>query len=113
MLAQYLIPVFVNNAITIDVSNYDYAIVQFVNPTGTINITSTNDGGDMTGITDGNAKTATNFTAIQATKLSDGTAVTAVVTAGLYRINVAGRYLSFGGTGAAATKVVIRLAMIS
>ena len=113
MLADYIQPVFVSNAFTIDVSNYDYVVAQFVTPTGTISITSTNDSGDEEGVTDGNATTATNFTAVYATKLSSNTAVTAVDAAGLYKINVAGRYLKFGGTSAAAAKIIVMLAKIS
>jgi hypothetical protein len=113
MLAQYIQPVFVSNAFVIDVSNYDYVVAQFVAPTGTISITSTNDSGDVQGTTDGNYTTAANFTAVYATKLSTNTAVTAVDAAGLYKINVAGRYLKFGGTSAAASKIIIMLAKIS
>ena len=113
MLADYIQPVFVSNAFVIDVSNYDYVVAQFVTPTGTISITSTNDSGDEEGVTDGNAATATNFTAVYATKLSTNTAVTAVDAAGLYKVNVAGRYLKFGGTSAAADKIIVMLAKIS
>lgn len=118
MIAQYISPVFskINgfgiSSIVIDVSSYTYVVAQFITPSGTINITSTNDSGDVTGVTDGGANTAANFATIQAIKLSDGTAVTTITDAGLYKINVAGRYLKFGGTSAAATKVVIMLASI-
>lgn len=113
MLANYIQPVFVSNAFVIDVSNWDYVVAQFIAPTGTINITATNDSGDVQGTTDGDASTAENFTTVYATKLSTNTAVTAVDAAGMYRINVAGRYLKFGGTSAAATKIIIMLAKIS
>lgn len=119
MIAQYITPVFIkvgsfgnNNGIIIDVSGYTYVVAQFVTPSGIIDIASTNDSGDITGFSDGSAKTATNFTSVQAIKLSDGTAVTTIVDAGLYKINVAGRYLRFYGINAAATKVVIMLANI-
>jgi len=113
MIATYIQPVFVSNAITIDVSGYDYVVAQFVTPSGTISITSTNDSGDVIGVTDGNANLAANFTTVYASKLSTNTAVTAVDAAGLYKINVAGRYLKFSGASAAATKVIIMLAKIS
>jgi len=102
-----------NNTFVQDVSNYDYAVVQFVAPSGTISFTATNDSGDVQGTTDGNATLATNFTTVQATKLLDGSAVTAASTAGLYRFGVVGRYIKFGGASAAATKVIIQLAKIS
>ena len=113
MVATYIQPVFVSNAFVIDVSNWDYVVAQFVSPSGTISITATNDSGDVEGITDGGPATATNFTAIQATKLADGTAVTAVAAAGLYKMNVVGRYIKFSGASASATKIIIMLAKIS
>jgi len=113
MLADYIQPAFVSNSIVLDVSNYDYVVAQFVAPTGTINITTTNDSGDVQGETDGDASTATNFITTYATKLSTNTAVTAVDAAGLYKINVAGRYIRFSGASAAATKVIVMLAKIS
>ena len=96
-----------------DLSNWDYCVVQFVNPSGTINITATNNGGAIQGETLDTATTATNFQTIQATKLADGTAVTAVAAAGLYRVGVVGRYIKFGGIGAAADGVYLMLAKIS
>lgn len=90
---------FAANLITLDMSGWSSAVVQFVAPSGTISITATNDGAT--------AATATNFTAVQATKLADGTAVTAVATAGLYRIANVGRFVQLGGALAAATKVLV------
>ena len=102
-----------SNAIVLDVSSFDYIVVQFVAPTGTINVQSTNDGGAVLGITSGSAALAINFTAVQATKLADGTSVTAVVAAGLYKLSVTGKYVSFGGTAAAASKVIVQFFMIA
>lgn len=102
-----------NNAKVIDVSGWDWIVAQFVAPSGTINITASNDSGDITGAIDGNPATAANFTAVQMTKLADGTAVTSIAAAGLYKVGVTGRFLKFGGTSAAATKVVVQLAKIS
>ena len=102
-----------NNTKVIDTSGYDYALIQFVAPTGTIALTGTLDAGDVTGAIDGNAQTATNFTTIQATKLADGTAVTTVAAAGMYKFSLTGRFLKFGGVSAAATKVIVQLAKIN
>ncbi len=113
MIATYIQPLFVSNAIVLDVSGWDYVVAQFVSPSGTINITGTNDSGDVEGTSDGNASTATNFTAIPATKLLDNSVVTAVAAAGLYKISSACRFVKFGGTSAAATKVIVMLAKIS
>lgn len=117
MLAQYLDltqSFNANNGFKIDVSNYDYVVVQFVGPTGTINISATNDSGTPSApYSYGYDATSTNYQTISATKLADGTLVTAVAAAGLYRTNVVGRYLQYGGTSAAATKVLLQLSKIS
>lgn len=68
---------------------------------GTVNITGTNDAGAIDGVSEGNEKSATNFTAIQATNLGSGTAVTAVTTAGLYKITVGSRFIRIGATAPA------------
>ena len=101
------------NGYTIDMSNWDNAVWQFVSPSGTISTTATNDGGAVQGSTDGNSKSALNYQTTQVTKLEDGTAVTAVAAAGLYRHGVIGRYVKFGGSGAAATKVIVMLHKVS
>lgn len=101
------------NAAIIDMSNWDNAVWQFVNPSGTISTVATNDGGAIQGSTDGNSKSALNFQTIQVTKLSDGTAVTAVAAAGLFRNGVVGRYVKFGGASAAADKVIVMLHKVS
>jgi hypothetical protein len=116
MLAQYLdlsLELNKNNFAIVELSNWDYCVIQVVNPSGTINLTATNDSGAVQGQTDGNYKLSTNYTTIQATKLSDGTDVTALATAGQYRVDVVGRYLKIGGASAAATKLLIMLAKIS
>ncbi len=116
MLAQYLdVTASFNssNGVKIEMSNYDYCVVQFVSPSGTINITASNDSGAVEGTTDGNVTLSTNYQTVQATRLADGTSVTAVAAAGLYRLGVVGRYVQFAGASAAATKVLVMLAKIS
>lgn len=116
MLATYLdltATLNASNAVVIELSNYDYAVIQAVNPSGTINLTATNDSGAVQGTTDGNFKTATNFQTVQATKLADGTDVTAIAEAGLFRVGVVGRFLKIGGASAAADKLIVMLTKIS
>ena len=91
-----------------DSSNWDYLIWQFVNPSGGIEINSTNDSGAIQGVTDGFSLTATNYVTTQAIKLSNGSSVTAVSTAGLYRVNQVGQFVKFGQEGCTADKVIIR-----
>lgn len=101
-----------DNGYVQDVSGWDYAVWQFVNPSGTIDIKATNDGRAVEGRTDGNSSLATNFQTVQATLLTDGTSVTSVSAAGLYKTTVVGRYVKFGGSGATADAVIIQLAKI-
>jgi hypothetical protein len=116
MVAQYLdmsLKLQTDNSVVIELSNWDYAVLQFVNPSGTISITATNDSGAVQSVTDGNYELATNFQSVQATKLADGTAVTSVTAAGMYKVTVVGRYLKIGGASATASKLLIMLAKIS
>jgi hypothetical protein len=116
MLAQYLdltAELAANNEVVIDATNYDYVVAQFVTPTGTIPISSTNDG-TYAGVGATYDTNATNFATIQALALATGTAVTTVASAGLYKVNVAGRFIKFGdGSTAAAAKCLVMLAKIS
>lgn len=99
-----------NNGIKLCLSGWETATFQFVNPTGTINITGTNDGGAITGSTNDAPVSSTNYTAIQAIPLSAlGTPTSTVAASGLYKITVACTYIQFGGASAAATKVLVFL----
>jgi hypothetical protein len=99
---------FVDNSIVIDLSGWEWAVFQFVGPSGTINVTATNNDGGSTSVT-GGPGAATDFQAVQITKLADGTAVTAIAAAGLYRAAVVGRFIRFQGASAAATGVYMSL----
>lgn len=97
------------NGVKLDLSEWETATFCFVNPSGTISITGTNEGGAVEGVTDGNATSSTNYTTIQATNLATGSAVTSVAAAGNYRVAMATKYVQFGGSGAAADKVLVEL----
>lgn len=109
---DFTIPFNQNEEIVIDTSEWDYVIAQFVNPSGTISIQTSNDGGAVFGVSDGSAANSTNYTAVQATLLTAGSTVTTVAAAGLYKVIVVGQYLRFGGASAAADKVLVRLSKI-
>lgn len=96
-----------NNGVKLDLSLYESATFSFVTPTGTISITGSNDAGAIEGVTDGNALTSTNYTAIQAINLGTGSAVTSVVAAGNYKVTIGPKFIQFGGASAAATKVLV------
>lgn len=101
-----------DNGWVADMSGWDYVVITLVGPSGTINLTATNDGGGINGVTEGNSLSALNFTAVQGTKLSDGSAVT-VAAAGQTKVQNQGRYLKVGGASAAATKAIIEYNKIS
>jgi hypothetical protein len=97
-----------NNGYVADASNWDYLIWQFVTPTGTINLTATNDAGSITGSFDGNSLTATNFATVSATVLNGGALASSVSASGLYRTQHVGQFVKFGGDAAQAAKVIVQ-----
>lgn len=103
-----------NNGVKLDVSQWQYCTIQFTSTTsGTINITGTNDPNAVQGVSDGGGVESTNYSAIQANKLSDGSAVTSISAAGLYKITVGTKFIQIGGASAAtAGKVLVFLTTI-
>ncbi len=95
-----------NNAYTADMSGWDYIIITLVGSSGTRNLTATNDGGAIEGVSDGNSLSALNFTTVSGIKLSDNSAVTSAADGQTKVIN-SGRYLKIGGSGATASKCII------
>ena len=101
------------NGYVIDLSNWDYAIWQFVSPSGTVSVTATNDNGEPASSDpstfSGNSLTATNFQTAVAQQLSQTTVtyVSAVAAAGLYRVDHVANFVKFGGASAAATRVLV------
>lgn len=97
-----------NNQATLDLGLFNQCTIQVTGSiSGTIDIKGSNDGGAVQGSTDGNPTSATNFSTIQATKLSDGSAVTVIAAAGLYSLTVKTKYLRIGGANAATTGKVL------
>lgn len=96
----------------IDLSGWDYCVVQLVSPSAAINFLSSNDDGSVTGSVQGGPLTAVNFTAVQGTNLSTGVAATSGAASGLWKFNVVGRFLQLSGTSVTATKVLVYLAKI-
>ncbi len=98
-----------NNGVKLNLSEWESATFQFVTPTGTINFTGSNDGNEITGSTNPNAKSSINYTTINAVDLSSSTGafVSSVSTSGLYKITIACQYIQVGGASAAAAKVLI------
>ena len=101
---------------TVDVGGFDYFIVQLVAPNATANFQNTNDSGDVLGVSEGSAASATNFATLQGTDLSTGSGVTSVAAGAsstLVRFSYAGRYFRITGAGLNPTKTLIRLFKIN
>jgi hypothetical protein len=94
--------------VTLDVGEYDKVTAQFIAPiVGTIYPYASLDGGEIQGVQYGNAALATNFTAVQATNLATGSAVSSITAAGLYTVTTNAKYLRFGGGGISVYKLLI------
>lgn len=90
--------------VKIDVSQWQNVSIQVVGSvTGTNNITGSNDAGAVQSVTDGNAVSSLNYTAIQATNLATGAAVTAAAAAGIYKVVVSTKFIQIGGADAAVS----------
>jgi len=122
MLAQYLdvSSNFVSGGTgtaIVELSNYDYCVVQFVTLSGaTASFKTTLDSGAVEGSTDGNALTANNYLDVYGVDITSSTNALVKSLAsgnGIIRFPVVGRYLKIGGTNCLATKVLVMLTKIS
>lgn len=85
-------------SIALDVSGWDKITFQAIGAvTAAVYIYGTNNGGDLTGIRDGNAELATDWSNIQAVNLATGSAVSSFSAAGLYRATVDAQYMKVSG----------------
>lgn len=96
--------------VVIDVSNYDYCLIQ---PIGaSVTTLSTIDSGAVQGETFGNASTATNFVQIVSLDLSDGiTLTTTISSGGINKLPVVGRFIKIEANGN-LDKLLVMLAKI-
>jgi len=95
-----------DSGVVIDMGGWDNVTVQLVSPSGAVSFNTTNDGGAITGVSDGGAASAANFTAIQGINLASGAAVTTLNATGSVRFNNVGKYLQLTGSSVTATKVI-------
>lgn len=119
MLAKYLDLAEEANAsedvsVVIDVSNYDYVLVQPIGDAASFQTTI--DGGAVQGVSDGGAATATNFVDAYGIRNSTATSTslnTAVGDGNIIKFNVVGRYLKITSGGLPFTKLLVMLTKIS
>lgn len=93
-------------ALNIDIGGWDSVIVQLVTPSGTTSFLSSSDSGDVQGISDGSAISATNFTAVTGTNLATGSGVTSLAVSGSVKFSGIGRYLQL--SAGTATKLLVK-----
>ncbi len=115
MISQYLDLSNEFNAtsnVILDIGEWDYIIVQLVNPSGTVSFLTSNDGNAIQSVSDGSAASAINFVAIQGTNLATGSAITSIAAAGIIKFTVMGKYFQLLGTSITADKVLVKLSKI-
>ncbi len=92
------------HSVNLDVSQWQNATIHLSgNVTGTIDVKGTNDAGAIQGVSDGNAVSAANFTAIQGTNLATGATITGVAAAGNFKFVVSTKFIQIGGSNAATS----------
>ena len=97
--------------VKLDTGGFDYAVVQFVSPTGDIEFYHTNDSGDIQGVSDGSAVSSVNELPLQGVDLSSGSSVAAAGSSAIVRFQSFGRFLWLNGVGqsSSVTKLLVRL----
>lgn len=99
--------------VKLDVGGYDYAVIQAINPSigDTIAIKSTNDSGDIQGVSDGSAVSSINAFNVFGIDLATNTPTTTLPSTSLVRVQSVGRYIWLDGVGDGVTvdKLLVRL----
>ena len=100
--------------VRLDVSNWDYAVLQVQTPSAAINFNGTNDDNAQTGISDGNALMATNFQPVDGLNTATQAYATSTSTNGIFRFSSTSQYLQFvAAAGTTVTKLILSLQKIS
>jgi hypothetical protein len=97
------------NRARLDLSGWGIATLQIISPSGTIDFTGTNDGGEETGTLSSSPGTSGNFSSIQAINLATGTATTSTAVTGMYKVTISCKYVQIFGVGVTATKILVFL----
>lgn len=92
-----------------DVGEWESLTIQAIGLAGTMTIAATNNGGEITGSTNGGPRDSADYNSIQAINLTTGAAATAVTGTTLFRITpISFKYLRLGdGSSATATKLLV------
>jgi hypothetical protein len=93
------------SAAYIDLSNYDYCVLQIANSGNSYNFYSTNDSNAITGVSDGSISSSINYVQIGGLNLFSNTYETSAASDGIWRFNVVGKYLKIEYAGGGDTNV--------
>lgn len=99
-----------NGFVNIDLSGWDYAVVDVITPAAAVFFNATNDANAKTGISDGNAYTAINWQPVSLTNIATGTGVVTTAGTGNFKLNVGAKFFQIIGTTAA--KLIVQLSQI-
>lgn len=103
------------SSFTQDMGDYNTAIVLFVNPRDAVQFFHTNDGGDITGVTDGGTQLATNYSQLAGKNCADVAYNAALVTSAtestisMIKFEGFGRFVKFTGVDDGIDKLILRL----
>ncbi len=100
--------------VRIDVSGWDYVLVQIQTPSAQINFNGTNDAGAVAGVTDGNALSSTNYQPVAGVNTANNAVVTSASANGIFKFNVVSRFLQLVAAGGTTIgRLVVSLTKIS
>ncbi len=100
--------------LTLDLSGWDKTTIQAVAPfSGAIIVYASNDSGAITGVTQGNAKLAINFTPAEVTNLATHAVTGSISAAGEYKYDVNAQFLRLQGTPADAPTNIYKLLLFN
>lgn len=100
--------------VKIDVSGWDYALVQVQTPSAAIQFNGSNDSGGVVGITDGNALSSTNYQPVAGVNTANNAVVNSTAGNGIFKFNVVSRFLQFvAASGTTVGRLVVSLTKIS
>ena len=92
-----------NNSFYQDLSGWDSAIVQFVGTSGTINFSTTNDNGSITGQLLPAPEVPINWVSVAGVNLTSKADVTSIAASGIVAFGIIGNYLLLQGSVATTT----------
>jgi hypothetical protein len=101
-----------NAKVQLDVGGWDYVVAQFVSPSGTVTFKATNDGGAVLGVSQGDAKSATNWNVIMGLNLATNTTAVNTNASSLFKFNVVGKFIQFESVGQTVGKLLINYSKI-